>query len=1006
MSLCLRSSLLLGMLGCFPVASLGVETGAGPLNPTALYLRAGTVSTAKPTGTLAGAIGARPAGTRFVVQLDGPITPQRRALMQAAGIQIGDYLPSYAYIVTLDQAHPEAVAALDFIRWHSEYQNQWKLDPELLKRPYSTPERLATLGMGRYPVSVSLFSGVNPGAAERAIWAIPGVIVTGEQMVGDHLELALELPRDQVGTLATIPAVHFIEPLPEVGPRNSTTRWIIQSNQLNVTPVYANGLHGEGQVVGILDAGFDINHCSFRDPVNNTPGPSHRKVLYRTDGIDAHGTHVSGTAVGDNGDNTDTRGMAYLAKMTYSNWPAFTEAGIIDRLTTHYGFGARLHTNSWGDDGTTAYNSLCRGIDVFQYNNEDAQVFFAVTNQSALKNPENAKNLVAVGNCFDTPSQNNFSTGGTGPTSDGRRKPEIWAPGTTTASAQSGTACGIVSAGFTGTSMASPAITGGATLIRQYYTDGYYPGGIANPSAGFVPSGALVKATVMNSGVDMTGGAGYPGIREGWGRMLLDNALYFPGDARKLLVSDVRNNAGLSTNGVTDITFTVTGTAEPLRCTLVWTEPAAAAGAAQAAVNDLDLEIIAPDASLYRGNVFSAAGVSTTGGTKDPRNNVEQVHIVNPAPGQWTFRIRGANVAVGTQGYAAVITGDILPPAPAPLYMSLVSTIPALLAPGTPLDMDVRIVNGTQNYLPGSGRLHYRMSSSGSFTPVPLTPQGGDLHRGTLPGALCGDTPQFYFTASSDGGFNASVPFNAPTSLLSTQIGQINTTVVMPPQDFESGLPAGWAATGLWHVAQGCAPAGTCTGGGTRWAYYGQDSGCTFNTGAVNSGTLTMPAVALPAIPAGGQLNLTFCSSKVGETSTSYDLAQVLVNNTVIDTMSNSASWENKTISLASYAGQTVTIAFRFNTVDNVNNDFRGWSIDNVGISGQVAGCTNPPPSCYANCDGSTAAPILNVGDFTCFLQRFAAGESYANCDDSTAPPVLNVGDFTCFLQRFAAGCP
>ena len=61
--------------------------------------------------------------------------------------------------------------------------------------------------------------------------------------------------------------------------------------------------------------------------------------------------------------------------------------------------------------------------------------------------------------------------------------------------------------------------------------------------------------------------------------------------------------------------------------------------------------------------------------------------------------------------------------------------------------------------------------------------------------------------------------------------------------------------------------------------------------------------------------------------------------------------------------------------------------------------------SCYANCDSSTTDPILNVGDFTCFLQRFAAEDSYANCDQSTTAPVLNVGDFTCFLQRFAAGC-
>jgi hypothetical protein len=61
---------------------------------------------------------------------------------------------------------------------------------------------------------------------------------------------------------------------------------------------------------------------------------------------------------------------------------------------------------------------------------------------------------------------------------------------------------------------------------------------------------------------------------------------------------------------------------------------------------------------------------------------------------------------------------------------------------------------------------------------------------------------------------------------------------------------------------------------------------------------------------------------------------------------------------------------------------------------------------CYANCDHSTQSPLLNVGDFTCFLQRFAEGRLYANCDGSHTLPALNVADFTCFLQRFAAGCP
>jgi predicted outer membrane repeat protein len=62
--------------------------------------------------------------------------------------------------------------------------------------------------------------------------------------------------------------------------------------------------------------------------------------------------------------------------------------------------------------------------------------------------------------------------------------------------------------------------------------------------------------------------------------------------------------------------------------------------------------------------------------------------------------------------------------------------------------------------------------------------------------------------------------------------------------------------------------------------------------------------------------------------------------------------------------------------------------------------------SCYPNCDNSILQPVLNVADFACFLQRYAAGDRWANCDNSTATPVLNVADLTCFLQKYTAGCP
>jgi len=49
---------------------------------------------------------------------------------------------------------------------------------------------------------------------------------------------------------------------------------------------------------------------------------------------------------------------------------------------------------------------------------------------------------------------------------------------------------------------------------------------------------------------------------------------------------------------------------------------------------------------------------------------------------------------------------------------------------------------------------------------------------------------------------------------------------------------------------------------------------------------------------------------------------------------------------------------------------------------------------------------VLNINDFICFLNKFATADPYANCDGSTAPPILNVLDFLCFLDQFSAGCP
>lgn len=609
-----------------------------------------------------------------VVQLDGPLTKERAESLRDAGVVLGEYLPSYAYVVDLKGVAPNAINQLPFITWIGEFQSAWKLDPELGTRAHLTQERQELAAQGMTPILVTMFAGHGTSKAVDAINAMRGNKIHFIEDEGGTFVISATVPSAEVARLALITDVHYVEEAPEITDRNATTRWIIQTNVLDSTTVWANGLTGAGQIVGHMDGKVNQSHCAFIDPVNPI-GPLHRKIVaYNTTaGYNQHGTHTADTSVGEdiNGSTGNVRGMAYGGKLVHSPTPAFSDTGFYNAANTQFGQGARVFTNSWGNDGTTNYDGLCRGIDRISYDQEEALVCFAVTNLSALKNPENAKNVLAVGNSNDTPTQGNFCTGGAGPTVDGRRKPEIWAPGCNTTSASgSGSVC--TTAQLTGTSMACPAVAGAGLLVRQYYMNGYYPTGAANVPDGFTPSGALIKATLLNGTVDMTA-AGYPGVREGWGRLLLENSLYFSGNARKLVVpADIRNADGMSTGQQQEYSINVNGSTEPLKITLVWTdkEASASVGSGNPVINDLDLEVVTPSSTLYLGNQITN-GISTVGGTKDAKNNVEMVMLNSPPLGQWTVRVKAAAVNFGLQGFALVVTGDVSDQAAAPILNSI-----------------------------------------------------------------------------------------------------------------------------------------------------------------------------------------------------------------------------------------------------------------------------------------------------------------------------------------------
>jgi hypothetical protein len=645
-------------------ASLGATDGHATVAPpkaTDIALRSGTIDAGAPQITLAAAIAQTVKGKRWIVQLDGPMTPERRAAVAAAGITLETYIPVNGWIARLDGADAAKATALTFVRWVGPYDNAWKADRALgaPAAAFTTPERQALAANNLELVLVTLFADESPAGVTSAIAKLgPAAKVHWSRPTGGNVVVSATIPRGSAQALAARADVAYIEPAPELTERNNENRWIIQTNVPNSTPFYGAGIHGEGQILGLLDTRVDMFHCSFNDP-DHPIGPLHRKILaYNRDFTvgASHGTHVAGIAVGDNGIDNDTRGVAYLAKLVYAGIPSFTETSVYDAFSLHESQGARVHTNSWGDDSTTAYNSLCRGIDSFLYDHETSLVLFAVTNTTTLKNPENAKNLLACAATNPAPNQDQFCHGGSGPTSDGRRKPEVYAPGCNTISSRTSTPCDTIA--MSGTSMATPVIAGAGLLARQYFMEGRYPTGVVTPANAFEPSGALLKAVLVNSAQDMTGLAGYPGPVEGWGRVRLDGGLYLPGDVTTTIVRDVRNASGLYTGQQTDVVVNVQP-GQPLHVTLAWTDPPAAANAAFAPINNLDLVVIPPDGNpAYLGNDF-ASGESVRGGSPDSLNNLEQVIVNEPVAGLWTVRVAGTGVNVNAQGYALVVTGGV-----------------------------------------------------------------------------------------------------------------------------------------------------------------------------------------------------------------------------------------------------------------------------------------------------------------------------------------------------------
>lgn len=612
----------------------------------------------------------------FIVQFRGPITEADRALLERQGVRLVSYVPDYSFLVSMTPQQRSAVASSASISWTGLYQPAWKISRQPEMQQPGSRDMVVLLFPDQVVANVSSAISLNGGVVKEV------------SDNGINKILKVELDTANLASVARIPGVAWIEPFHIAQVHNSSAQWVVQTATNGNRHVWDKGIKGQGQVINLSDSGVRVTHNQFKDAgvpiITFGDYPTHRKIIaYKLTMPSAdigfgdnavnqyHGTHTSGTAVGDDSPNAgDARdGMAINAKLYFQDGGGAT-AGILTPLdlnemfiapyTGNAGGAARISTHSWGNPVGGAYDVHSMTVDQFMWSHPDFLIFFSNGNNGApntVGSPATAKSSVGAGGTGNGTLQTSiYSSTSRGPTDDGRRKPTFCAPGDGVSSSY-GTGDGNYIT-YSGTSMASPAMAGATALIRQYLTDGWYPTMAPVPANAMNPSAALLKSMAIVSADPNVSGFTIPDNNIGWGRIDVDNVLPFSDDTivRRLAVVD--NSEGLLTGEFVEYQVYVAANTQPFKVSLCWTDyPGSPANSVQL-VNNLNLVVTDPTSTVYRGNVYSG-GQSNTGGSADNLNVEECVQRNTPAVGLWTIRIEGSNVPFGPQDFGLAVTGSL-----------------------------------------------------------------------------------------------------------------------------------------------------------------------------------------------------------------------------------------------------------------------------------------------------------------------------------------------------------
>jgi hypothetical protein len=561
-----------------------------------------------------------------LLQFDRIPNNNERKQLAAQGVKLFDYLPGNAFLAELPQQLPPASLRTYKVSGLYEMEPAYKISPSVNN---------FTPAQDRF-IAVSYFGDIDRNTVINTLTAAGAQVV--ETKIIPRQTIFVNANAATIQKLATLPFVSYIrKQIVKDIPLNSNNRAVHSLSALN-NPTGRN-LRGTGMVIGVGDQGDPSTHLDFSGRlINRNPMPPTN-----------HGTHTTGTAGSAGLINPRYRGMAPNSTLIHQ----FYSDILVNTPLYMSEYGMTLTNNSYfsGQDncpGNGDYDILSNYIDDQMLDNPTLLHVFAAGNDGLLTcSPypagfgtiksgfQASKNVLSVGN-VSAVTFVSYGTASRGPVYDGRLKPEIVAGGDGVSSTRVNNNYGQ----SWGSSMSSPTVTGGLALVAERYKQ---------LNGGTNPPAMLLKAAACNSADDW-GNAG-PDFTYGFG---IFNA--------RTTVETIENNRYVL-NSVTQgntVNFNITGIpagTHQLKIMLYYPDQPASPNAPNALVNNLDLTVTDPGATLYRPLILDPSpanlNLPAVQGV-DNRNNIEQVVIDNPPAGNYTVSVTGTTIPSGAQNYVVV----------------------------------------------------------------------------------------------------------------------------------------------------------------------------------------------------------------------------------------------------------------------------------------------------------------------------------------------------------------